>query len=181
MLENGGVILHPTDSIWGLGCDAFQQEAVEHIYRIKARRDERKMILLQANEEALAHYVDQIPPVARHLICHYPKPVALVHPKVFNLPEYLMHKDGSVAIRVVRRSNTHNSNFCHSLLESFGKPLISTSANFSEQPPPLKLEDVDPAILGSVDHVVEKDLGGTNEASALIRIMGKEEYMVIRK
>src|SRR5512133_346010 len=122
-LQKGGIILYPTDTIWGLGCDATNRDAVARIYSIKQRRDEKSMLVLLDDAEKLYDYVKQVPDIAWNLIEVADKPLTLIYPGAQNLAENLIAEDGSIGIRIVK------DEFCRKLISWFRKPIVSTSAN----------------------------------------------------
>lgn len=145
-LHKGGVILYPTDTVWGIGCDATNPEAIHKVFRIKQRDMSKKMILLLDRIERLPSYVELIPDVAFDLIEQSIKPLTIIYPRAKNLPDEIVHDDGSVAIRI-----THDF-FCKKLIFRLRKPLVSTSANISGAPVPSSFDDIDPVIKSSVDY-----------------------------
>ena len=149
-LSKGGLILYPTDTIWGIGCDATNSEAVAGVYQLKKRADEKSMVILLAEEKDILKYVTQ--PTARifDYIKGVKKPTTVIYEGGAGLAPNLMEKkDGSVAIRIT------DDAFCRQLIKQFGKPLVSTSANISGYPPPVVFTDIDVAIIKGVDYVVE--------------------------
>ena len=149
-LSKGGLILYPTDTIWGIGCDATNSEAVAGVYQLKKRADEKSMVILLAEEKDILKYVTQ--PTARifDYIKGVKKPTTVIYEGGAGLAPNLMEKkDGSVAIRIT------DDVFCRQLIKQFSKPLVSTSANISGYPPPVVFTDIDLAIIKGVDYVVE--------------------------
>ncbi|MFD2597946.1 L-threonylcarbamoyladenylate synthase [Sphingobacterium corticis] len=149
VLKAGGIILYPTDTIWGIGCDATNPEAVEKVFALKGRDQAKSMILLLHNENQLASYVNDIPDVAYELIEVTDRPLTIIYSQSKNLPASTVAADGSVAIRVADHP------FCQQLLQRFRKPIISTSANLSGQSSPANFSEIDVAIIEGVDYVVE--------------------------
>ncbi|MDR0763905.1 MAG: threonylcarbamoyl-AMP synthase [Bacteroidales bacterium] len=148
VLRNGGTLLYLTDTIWGIGCDATQEKAVNRVYRIKRRDLDRSFIVLVADEQQLADYVENVPPVAYDLIKAVDKPLTIVYPEGKNVAPNIMGDDGSIAIRIVKNE------FCKELIRSFGKPIISTSANISGENNPTTFSSISPLIISEVDHIV---------------------------
>jgi L-threonylcarbamoyladenylate synthase len=148
VLREGGVILYPTDTIWGLGCDATNAKAVEKIFSIKARDDSKSLIVLVDGVAMLERYVDIVPEVVYELIDVSDSPLTIVYPSGKNFAPAVLGSDGSVGIRVC------NDHFCSELIKRFRKPLVSTSANISGEPAPLTFSDVDTKIVDSVDYAV---------------------------
>lgn len=147
-LKAGKVILYPTDTIWGLGCDASNADAVSKIYRIKGRSETKAMIILIQQIEQLRDYVVKVPDIAWDIVDFSEKPLTVVYPQGKNIAENLRAEDGSIAIRLVREG------FCNALLRKFGKAIVSTSANISGQPFPATFNNIDAQIKQSVDYVV---------------------------
>jgi len=148
VLRNGGVILYPTDTVWGLGCDATNEEAVKRIYNIKQRIDNKAMLVLMDSTAKLQAYVTEIPDLAWDLIEMSTKPLTIIYPQGKNLASNLLGDDGSVGIRV------SNEDFSKRLCEMFRRPIVSTSANVSGEPTPLNFAQISQAIIEAVDYVV---------------------------
>ncbi|RZK52412.1 MAG: threonylcarbamoyl-AMP synthase [Pedobacter sp.] len=130
VLKNGGVILYPTDTVWGLGCDATNEEAVAKVNAIKGRSADKSLIILLDNENKLQSYVTEIPEVAYELIEYAENPMTIVFSGAKNLAKNVINADGTIGIRIVKHD------FCEQLLQRFRKPIVSTSANISGQPTP---------------------------------------------
>ena len=175
VLKKGGIILYPTDTIWGIGCDATNPEAVQRIYDIKKRPDSKSMLVLLDSEEKLNHYVD-VPAIAFDLINVSDKPLTIIYPGAVNLAENLISEDGSVGIRVT------SDVFCSKLIRFLGKPIVSTSANFSGKSWPAKFSDIDQTIIDSVDYVVKyrQDEARSAKPSGIIKLGPNGEVKVIR-
>lgn len=149
VLKAGGIILYPTDTVWGLGCDATNSMAVERIYKIKERQDSKALIVLANSEAMIANHVVEVPEVAWDIIELVDKPTTIVFDKGRNLAPNLLGEDGSVAIRLSRED--FSSQLCFHLR----KPIVSTSANISGAPTPKIFGDIDEKILSRVDYVVK--------------------------
>jgi L-threonylcarbamoyladenylate synthase len=149
ILKEGGVILYPTDTIWGLGCDATNNEAVEQIFSIKSRNDSKSLVILVDSEAMLGRYVKDIPEIALDLIEVSETPITIIYPKAKNLASAVPAEDGSVGIRVCM------DEFCNELIGRFRKPLVSTSANISGEPSPSHFMEISDKIIQAVDYVVE--------------------------
>ena len=150
VLHKGGLILYPTDTIWGIGCDATNTEAVAKIYALKKRQDEKSMVILLGEEKEILNHVTLPNPKIFDYIKGVQKPTTVVYEGGTGLAPNLIRKnDGTVAIRVT------GDRFCKQLIAHYGKPLVSTSANISGYPPPAVFTDIDVAILNGVDYVVE--------------------------
>lgn len=146
-LKNGGLILYPTDTIWGIGCDATNPEAIEKIFALKGRDKSKSMLILLHNDNQLASYVKDIPEVAYELIEATDRPLTIVYPGAKNLAPNALAEDGSIGIRVVDHP------FCQQLLQRFRKPIISTSANISGEPSALTFDKISDTIKNGVDYI----------------------------
>ena len=149
VLQNGGLILYPTDTVWGIGCDATNAAAVKLIFELKKRVDSKALIVLVENENAIPKYVE----IAELRVLDYlkgvHKPTTVIYQKAKNLAKNLLAEDGSVAIRVCKDT------FCQALLKQFGKPIVSTSANVSTYPTPLNFQDISIDIIEGVNYVAK--------------------------
>ncbi|SRR6266498_4522458 len=148
VLKNGGIILYPTDTIWGIGCDATNEKAVRKIYRLKKRLDKRTMIILVANESDVLQYVNQPGRSLFDYLQQSIKPTTVIYKYAGGLAESLVAKDGTIAIRISKES------FCSSLIEDFGKPIVSTSANISGKKAPMTFSEISDEIKKGVDYIV---------------------------
>ena len=172
-LQEGGIILYPTDTIWGIGCDATNSEAVQRIYALKKRAEEKTMIVLAADTNMLQQYVDidELPPMPAH---H--KPLTIIYPHAKKLAQNLIADDGSIAIRIP------NDEFCHLLIGMYGRPIVSTSANFSGSAAPRVFDEICEEIKSGVDYTV-KHRQHENEPSApsaIYKLEADGTYSVIR-
>ena len=177
VLRAGGIILYPTDTIWGIGCDAVNEEAVKKIYSLKKREDSKSMIILLDNEAKLPSYVRQIPEQAWQLIEHAEKPLTIIYPDAKSLAKNVVADDGTIGIRVTKDP------FCKRLIERFRKPIISTSANISGEPSPCNYSEISREIIDGVDYVVNlrKEEKAKAKPSTIIQIGLKGEFKFIRK
>lgn len=148
-LKEGGVILYPTDTIWGIGCDATNAKAVERIFQLKQRPDEKAMIVLVADERDVLKYAAHTDLSVFDYLQKEQRPVTVVYEGAIGLAGNLIGKDGSVAIRIC------NDSFCKHLIKRFRKPVVSTSANISGQPPAKTFADISDEIKRGVDYIVE--------------------------
>ena len=149
VLKEGGVILYPTDTVWGIGCDASDKEAVERVFEIKQRSDAKSLITLVADADMIGRYVKVIPQMAIELIEVNDKPMTIIYPGAMGLAENVVAEDGSVGIRIPQ------SEFCRQLCRRFGGAIVSTSANISGEEAPASFEDINASILDEVDHIVD--------------------------
>lgn len=148
ILKEGGLILYPTDTVWGIGCDATNPEAVKKIYALKQRVDSKALICLVADDRMLKKYIKQIPEVALNIIDITDKPTTIIYDDAQNLAPNLIADDGSIAIRIP------DNDFCYWLSRKLNTAIVSTSANISGQPTPKSFKEIAPAILKGVDYVV---------------------------
>ncbi|MDY0101788.1 MAG: L-threonylcarbamoyladenylate synthase [Lentimicrobium sp.] len=177
ILRKGGVILYPTDTVWGLGCDALNAKAIEKIYQIKDRPENKSLIILLSNFDELAKYVAEVPPFVEDLIDGMEGPVTVIYEKAKNLPKSIVAADGTIAIRVVK------DEFCQRLIQELGKPLISSSANVSGDPTPLVFSQISLKIKDRVDYVVQLAHQQFNQpkASTIIRVFSDGTYQIVRR
>ena len=176
-LKNGGLLLYPTDTIWGIGCDATNAEAVEKVFALKGRDKSKSMLILLHNDNQLASYVKDIPDVAYELIEATDRPMTIIYSGAKNLAENALAEDGSIGIRVV------NHPFCQQLLQRFRKPIISTSANLSGQPSATNFDEITDEIKEGVDYVVkygQQDLS-KGKPSIIMKLDPSGKFEFIRK
>ena len=183
VLRNGGVILYPTDTVWGLGCDATNPEAVARIYEIKKRSDSKSLVLLASDLDMVARYIREIPDMAIQLVEVNDKPMTIIYPGALTgqecrgLAHNTVAQDGSVGIRIPV------VDFCRDLVHRFGRPIVSTSANISGEPTPRKFADIPQQIKDAVDFIVDPSLesGATGKSSSIIKIGLDATVEIIRK
>ncbi len=175
-LSNGGLILYPTDTVWGIGCDATNEEAVKKVYRLKQRDDSKALIVLIDSADHLDHYVVSVPDIARELVDVAVKPLTIIYEGAYNMAANVLGDQDSVGIRIP------NDEFCHRLCERFGKPIVSTSANVSGQPTAKTFADIDPAIVNGVDYAVNYRRSDTSSrAPSNIILLGRDgTFKIIR-
>lgn len=175
-LRNGKVILYPTDTIWGLGCDATNSRAVERLFRIKRKKEQGRLIALIDSPARLSKYLSEVPDLALDLIQYAANPISIVFPRGKNLAKNMLGADGSVCFRVT------NDPFCIALVERFDKPVASGSANLSGQPTPLFFAAISSEIIQAVDHVVKlnQDKVLSTKATSIIRLEPGGQFSIIR-
>ena len=176
-LENSGLILYPTDTIWGIGCDATNEDAVQRIFDLKKRPYDKPFVLLVNSIEMLKNYVEHVHPRIETLLMHHLQPLTMIYDQAKNLPPISYDLSGSVAIRVVQDS------FCKELIGQFGKPLIASSANISDKPFPANFGGISSDVITGVDYVVkwkqsEKKL---SQPSVIAKFSEKEELIFLRE
>ena len=176
VLQNGGVILYPTDTIWGIGCDACNEEAVKRIYAIKNRIDSKSMLVLLENAALLDRYIDEVPEIAFDLIEVSDKPLTIIYDGAKNLARNLIAEDGSIGIRITTEA------FSSDLIRRFKRPVVSTSANISGKPSPACFAEIDQKIIEAVDYVVKYRQNDTQKAvpSGIIKLGRSGEIKIIR-
>ena len=176
VLSAGGLILYPTDTVWGIGCDATNAEAVKRVYQLKQRDDSKALIVLIDSADHLDHYVVDVPMIARELIDVAVKPLTIIYEGAFNLAPNVLGEKDSVGIRIP------NDEFCHRLCERYGKPIVSTSANVSGQPTARTFADIDADIVKAVDYAVEYRRGDTtpHQPSNIIMLGRDSSFKIIR-
>ncbi|MBQ8422049.1 MAG: Sua5/YciO/YrdC/YwlC family protein [Bacteroidales bacterium] len=195
VLRKGGVMLYPTDTVWGIGCDATDPAAVAKVYEIKHRADSKSLVLLASDMDMVCRYVKEIPEMAVQLVEVNDKPMTIIYPDAVagsepaadsqELPKADRHclafntvaEDGTVGIRVPMMD------FCRQLVARFGRPIVSTSANISGEPTPKKFAEISEQIRGAVDHIVDPSLekGSTGRSSSIIKVGLDYSIEIIRK
>lgn len=176
ILSEGKTILYPTDTIWGLGCDATNESAVKNIYQLKKRQKDKPFLILVDSVDMLKNYIDQLHPRIETLLFYHKRPLTLIHKNAKNLPKISIAEDGSVGIRITQ------DEFCQSLIKTFGKPIVSTSANISDSPAPSFYNEVSAEIVSKVDYVVpiKQDLNEVREPSVIASYDEMGELMILR-
>lgn len=187
VLRSGGIILYPTDTVWGIGCDATDPEAVAKVYAIKNREDSKSLVLLASDIDMVCRYVKEIPEMAVQLVEVNDKPMTIIYPGavVGNAEEKSPHclaynavaEDGTVGIRIPMMD------FCQQLVSRFGRPIVSTSANISGEATPKKFAEISEQIKSAVDYIVDPSLekGATGKSSSIIKVGLDYSIEIIRK
>ncbi len=177
VLQNGGVILYPTDTIWGLGCDATNEVAIKKVYEIKRRADSKSMLVLMENINLLDRYIEEVPEIAYDLIEVADKPMTIIYPRAKNLAPNLIAQDGTIGIRITTEE------FTRQLIQRFRKPIVSTSANISGLPSPATFAEVSGEIRHAVDYIVSYRQDDVTPASpsSIIKLGTGGEIEIIRK
>lgn len=177
VMERGGVILYPTDTIWGIGCDATNAAAVQRVYEIKQRADSKALIVLTDSEAKVEYYVTEVPETAWQLLDVAVKPLTLIYPGARNLAPNLLAEDGSIAIRITRES------FSQQLCRRFKKAIVSTSANISGTPSPHNFAEISDEIKNAVDYIVEarRDESDESTPSSIIKLGDDGTIKIIRE
>ena len=196
VLRNGGVILYPTDTVWGIGCDATDPSAVAKVYAIKRREDSKSLVLLADGMDMICRYVKEVPEMAVQLVEVNDKPMTIIYPDAVagdrpassepsDLPKADRHclafntvaEDGTVGIRIPMMD------FCQQLVSRFGRPIVSTSANISGEATPKKYAEISQEIKDAVDHIVDSSLerGASGHSSSIIKVGLDYSIEIIRK
>jgi L-threonylcarbamoyladenylate synthase len=177
VVQDGGIILYPTDTIWGIGCDAANTEAVKKIYRLKQRDEAKSMIILLDTDNKLASYIQEVPELAYNLIEYAENPLTLIMPGARNISPALIANDGSVGIRV------SNHPFCQGLIQRLRRPLVSTSANISGKPSPQYFSQIDQEVIDGVNYVVDVDQHSMEikNPSTIMRLAPDGRFEFIRR
>ena len=176
VLRKGGVVLYPTDTIWGIGCDASNAEAVNRIYEIKKRRLSKSLLILLDEPEKLSLYTQHVPLIAWDLLRQTDKPTTFIYPHIKNLPSNLVASDGSIGIRIT------SNEFCRKVISLLGHPIVSTSANISGEPTPTHFREISEDIKKSMDYIVNPVFGTVEnmKASTIIRFTDDYSFEILR-
>ena len=189
VLREGGVILYPTDTVWGIGCDATNPEAVAKVYAIKNREDSKSLVLLASDMDMICRYVREVPEMAVQLVEVNDKPMTIIYPGAVAgengcmkadrhvLAYNTVAEDGTVGIRIPMMD------FCQQLVSKLGRPIVSTSANISGEPTPKKFAEISEEIKSAVDYIVDPSLekGSTGQSSSIIKVGLDYSIKIIRK
>ena len=177
VLKNGGIILYPTDTVWGIGCDASNNEAVNKIYEIKKREDRKSMLVLLDDPGKLHLYIWEIPEIAFDLIGVADKPLTIIYPGGKNLAPSLLSENGSIGIRIT------SDPFCMELIRQLGKPIVSTSANISGTNYPAYFNEISEEIKKSMDYIIQwrQDDFTKNRPSSIIQLEAGGVFKILRK
>ncbi len=176
VLKNEGTILYPTDTIWGIGCDATNEAAVSKIYTLKKRNEKKSMIILLSDIDQIKNYAKSPNTYVLNIMHEATKPLTIIYPNAKNLPTNLINEDGTIAIRIVKDA------FCEALINLFGKPIVSTSANISGENSPSNFAEVSEKIKQEVDYIVHHKQEDTTiaTASSILKWDADEHMIIIR-
>ncbi len=176
VLRRGGIILYPTDTVWGIGCDATNHQAIERIFELKKRAEGKSMICLVSDFKMLNQYIESVPEVAYDILKYAKKPTTIIYDRPLHVAENLIAEDNSLAIRVTK------DEFCKKLIQKFRKPIVSTSANVAGENTPQSFKEIDPVILEGVDYVVNLQHDKKSaKPSAIIKLKNDGSVKVIRQ
>lgn len=174
-LKRGETLLYPTDTVWGIGCDALNSGAIDSIYKIKERVYSKSLIVLVSSMEMLRDYVEEIPDNLEQILSSSDRPTTVIYHKPKHFPKIALAEDGSIAIRIVQ------DEFCKEMINDFGKPIVSTSANISGEPTPTQFKDISSEVLSRVDYVLNLRRDEINtQSSKIIDLKEDGELVVIR-
>lgn len=175
VLKEGKILLYPTDTVWGIGCDATSQEAVAKVFEIKERSESKSLVILVDSIEMLKKYVPKVSKAVLELLSKTTNPTTIIYDNPVGLAKNVMATDNTVAIRIVQNA------FCRELIHLFGKPIVSTSANISGNPTPKSFKEIEQSILDSVDYVVNLQREEVNEkSSTILKVSENGEIIVLR-
>lgn len=176
ILNEGGLILYPTDTVWGIGCDATNRTAVEKIYKLKKRSDKKTMICLVSNQFMLEQYLEKVPEPAYDIMDLSERPITIIYDNPKGVAPNLIAEDNTLAIRVA------SDHFCQRLIQNFKKPIVSTSANIGGEPAPGNFSEISDLILKGVDYVVNLERNtATKSPSSIIKLGNDGTVKIIRK
>jgi len=176
VLKNQKILLYPTDTVWGIGCDATSEETVTKVFKIKQRIESKSLIILVSNIKMLKQYIPNIPNVVIRLLETTSNPTTIIYNNPLGLAKNVVSPDDTVAIRIVK------SKFCKELIKNFGKPIVSTSANLSGRPTPKCFSEISKAILECVDYIVNLQREEINEkSSTILKLDEHDKIIVLRK
>lgn len=177
ILSEGGLILYPTDTVWGIGCDATNEQAVQKIYNLKERSDSKALICMVANDPMLEKHISEVPDLAYDILDVATKPTTIIYDNPRGIAKNLIASDNSLAVRVA------TDKFCQYLINKFKKPIVSTSANISGQPTPKNFDEISDRVLKGVDYVVNlhQELKTNARSSSIIKLSNSGLVKVIRE
>ena len=208
VLRKGGIILYPTDTVWGIGCDATDPSAVAKVYEIKKRADSKSLVLLASDMDMICRYVREVPEMAVQLVEVNDKPMTIIYPgavtgpsPVISTPSPVISSEVEKSPQALPKADRHclafntvaedgtvgiripMMDFCQQLVAKFGRPIVSTSANISGEPTPKKFSEISPEIRDAVDHIVDPSLerGSTGRSSSIIKVGLDYSIEIIRK
>lgn len=175
ILNQKQLLLYPTDTVWGIGCDATSEEAVAKVFKIKQRSESKSLVILVDSLEMLQKYIPKVSKAVIELLSKTTNPTTIIYDNPVGLAKNVVAADDTVAIRIVQHE------FCRELIHLFGKPIVSTSANISRNPTPKSFDEIEKSILESVDYVVNLQHNEVNEkSSTILKVNEKGEITVLR-
>ena len=176
VIKRGGLLLYPTDTVWGIGCDATNADAIDKIYALKKRKESKALICLVSDMKMLNQFVEEIPEVAYNILKYADQPTTIIYDKPIRVAENLVGEDNTLGIRIVQ------DEFCRSLIKKMGRPLVSTSANISGEKTPMRFPEISQPILEEVDYIVNlQRKHKSTKSSTIIRLSNDGQVKVLRK
>lgn len=176
VLKRGGLILYPTDTVWAIGCDTTNPSAIDRVYALKQQLESKTLVCIVSDFKMLQQYVEDVPEVAYDILKYAAKPTTIIYDEPIRVAENLIAADNTLAMRVCRNT------FCNKLLKKFKRPIVAASAHIDGTPAPKSFKDIDPAIIASVDYVVQLDQDKkSSKPSAIIKLSNDGKVTVIRK
>lgn len=175
-LKRGGLLLYPTDTVWGIGCDATNADAIDKIYELKKRPESKALICLVSDLKMLNQYVEEIPEMAYNILKYADQPTTIVYDRPIRIAENLVGEDDTLGIRIVQ------DEFCRALIKKLGKPLVSTSANISGEKTPMRFPEISTSVLEGVDYIVNlQRKHKSTKSSTVIRLSSDGQVKILRK
>ncbi|MEZ7496711.1 L-threonylcarbamoyladenylate synthase [Leeuwenhoekiella aequorea] len=176
ILKRGGLLLYPTDTVWGIGCDATNAEAVDKIFALKKRAESKSLICLVSDFKMLNQYIENIPEIAYSILKYADQPTTIIYDDPIRIAENLIAEDNTLGIRVVE------DGFCKALIKKLGKPLVSTSANISGEKTPMRYPEISQPILEGVDYIVNlQRKHKSTKSSTIIKLKNNGQVEILRK
>ncbi|MDP5045348.1 MAG: L-threonylcarbamoyladenylate synthase [Leeuwenhoekiella sp.] len=176
VLKRGGLLLYPTDTVWGIGCDATNADAVDKIFALKKRAESKSLICLVSDFKMLNQYIENIPEIAYSILKYAEQPTTIIYDDPIRVAENLIAEDNTLGIRVVE------DGFCKALIKKLGKPLVSTSANISGEKTPMRFPEISKPILEGVDYIVNlQRKHKSTKSSTIIKLKNNGQVEILRK
>ena len=176
ILRNDEIILYPTDTVWGIGCDATSTIAVSKVFQIKKRNESKSLVVLVSSLKMLRSYIEKVPTKAKEIIRDIDRPITIIYNRPKGLAKNVIARDNTVAIRIVKDV------FCKKMIQKFGKPIVSSSANISGKPTPKRFSEIESSILESVDYIVDlKKERVSRSPSMIVKITNEGVLEFLRK
>ena len=176
VIKRGRLLLYPTDTVWGIGCDATNADAIDKVYALKKRKESKALICLVSDMKMLNQFVEEIPEVAYNILKYADQPTTIIYDKPIRVAENLVGEDNTLGIRIVQ------DEFCRSLIKKMGRPLVSTSANISGEKTPMRFPEISKPILEGVDYIVNlQRKHKSTKSSTIIRLSNDGQVKVLRK
>lgn len=177
IVQAGGVILYPTDTIWGIGCNPFDNNAINRLFDVKQQNHKNGFVLLVSDQNMLKKYVPKLEPKIQNLLDYHTRPVTIVYDTIQNLPDFILANDGSIAIRIAQ------DDFCKQLITILDTPLVATAANIHNEPVPKIFSDISPKVIENMDYVVSyrQSEQKPSSPSVMIKMSNNGNLLFLRK